>query len=104
MAKQVEGEYISLSSNLWRRSLAEMMLMYSTTPITVHSWLPGIANKNFISLQAAIEYAGQQAEELPAIEILIPTGNHRYAIIWGHQLAALIMRVCSSDRTASLEP
>ncbi|WP_017957071.1 hypothetical protein [Rhizobium leguminosarum] len=80
-----------------------MMLMHSTAPITVHSWVPGTVNRNFISLEAAIEYAGQKAEELPAIEILIPTGNHRYVIIWGHQLAALIMRVCSSDRTASLE-
>ncbi|WP_210254233.1 hypothetical protein [Rhizobium laguerreae] len=71
-----------------------MMLMNSTTPITVHSWLLGTANKKFISLQAAIEYAGEQADELSTIEVLIPTGNHRYVIIWGEQLAALIRRVC----------
>ncbi|RWY68910.1 hypothetical protein EHI48_28510 [Rhizobium sp. WSM1325] len=70
--------------------------MYSTTPITVHSWLPGTANKHFISLQAAIEYAGEQADELSTIEVLIPTGNHRFVIIWGEQLAALIKRICAS--------
>ncbi|QKK33345.1 hypothetical protein FE844_027750 (plasmid) [Rhizobium indicum] len=70
------------------------MLVNSTTPITVHSWLPGTANKEFISLQAAIEYAGEHIDELPAIEILIRTGAHRYVIIWGDQLAALITRVC----------
>ncbi|NKQ69767.1 hypothetical protein C3Y89_05105 [Rhizobium sp. UPM1132] len=70
--------------------------MYSTTPVTVHNWLPGTANKDFISLQAAIEYAGEQGDELPAIEILIRTGNHRYVTIGGKQLADLIVRVCSS--------
>lgn len=72
------------------------MLMYSTNPITVHSWFPDTANKKFISLQAAIEYAGEHIDELPAIEILIRTGAHRYVIIWGDQLAALIRRVCAS--------
>ncbi|MBB3744984.1 hypothetical protein FHX10_004521 [Rhizobium sp. BK591] len=73
------------------------MLINSTAiPITVHSWLPGTANKEFISLQAAIEYAGEHIDELPAIEILIRTGNHRYAIIEGNQLAALIVRLCCS--------
>jgi hypothetical protein len=75
-----------------------MMLMYSTTPITVHSWVPGTENKEFISLQAAIEYAGKHIDELPAIEILIRTGAHRYVIIWGDQLAALIRRVCVLHR------
>ncbi|MBY3249856.1 hypothetical protein [Rhizobium laguerreae] len=73
-----------------------MMLRNSTTPITVHSWLLGTANKKFISLQAAIEYAGEQVDELSMIEVLIPTGNHRYVIIWGEQLAALIRRVRAS--------
>lgn len=70
------------------------MLVNSTTPITVHSWLPGTANKEFISLQAAIEFAGEHIDELPAIEILIRTGQHRYAILGGDQLAALVRRVC----------
>ncbi|MDH6273556.1 hypothetical protein M2311_003646 [Rhizobium leguminosarum] len=75
------------------------MLMNSTTPhITVHSWLPGTSNKEFISLQAAIEYAGEHIDEIPAIEILIHTGAHRYVIIWGDQLAALITRVCVPHR------
>ncbi len=53
--------------------------MYSTTPITVHSWVPGSENKeSSSSLQAAIEYAGKHIDELPAIEILIRTGAHRY--------------------------
>ncbi|MBY3034539.1 hypothetical protein HF265_36710 [Rhizobium leguminosarum] len=73
-----------------------MMLTYSTTPITVHSWLLGTANKKFFSLQAALEYAGEQANELSTIEVLIPAGNRRYVIIWGEQLAALIRRVCAS--------
>ncbi|ANL30172.1 hypothetical protein AMC90_PA00062 (plasmid) [Rhizobium phaseoli] len=68
----------------------------SPDSITVHSWLPSTANKEFISLKAAIEYAGEHIDELPAIEILIRTGNHRYAILGGNQLAALITRVCSS--------
>ncbi|MCV9942978.1 hypothetical protein [Rhizobium sp. BT-175] len=74
------------------------MLVNSTTPITVHNWLPGTANKEFISLQAAIEFAGEHIDELPAIEILIRTGNHRYVIIGGNQLLALIVRVSLSKR------
>lgn len=70
------------------------MLMNSDAPITVHSWLPGTANKQFISLQSAIEYAREQLDELQAIEILIRTGQHRYAILGGDQLAALVRRVC----------
>ncbi|MGX9988811.1 hypothetical protein ACS4RR_006185 [Rhizobium sp. Z1P35] len=70
------------------------MLMNSDAPITVHNWLPGTANKEFISLQAAIEYAREQLDELSAIEILIRTGRHRYAIVGGDQLADLIKRVC----------
>jgi hypothetical protein len=83
-------------AKLVETKLAEMMLTYSNNPITVHSWLLGTANKTFISLQAAIECAGEQGDELSAIEVLIPTGNHRYVIIWGEQLAALIRRVCAS--------
>ncbi len=78
--------------------LPEMMLMSSTNPITVHSWFPDTANKEFISLQAAIEYAAEHVDELPAIEILIRTGARRYVIIWGDQLAALITRVCVLHR------
>jgi hypothetical protein len=75
-----------------------MLMNSTTTPITVHSWLPGTANKQFISLQAAIEYAGEHIDEIPAIEILIRTGNRRYAILGGDQLAALITRVCVLHR------
>ncbi|MBY3590623.1 hypothetical protein HJA87_12115 [Rhizobium bangladeshense] len=75
-----------------------MMLMDSTAPITVHNWLPGSANKEFISLQAAIEYAGEHIDHLMAIEILIRTGSHRYVIIAGNQLFALVVRVSLSER------
>lgn len=49
--------------------------MNSDAPITVHSWLPGTENKQFISLQAAIEYAREQLDEIPEIEILIRTAG-----------------------------
>ncbi|NKL37507.1 hypothetical protein GFL49_27830 [Rhizobium leguminosarum bv. viciae] len=68
--------------------------MNSDAPITVHSWRAGTENKQFVSLQAAIEYARDQLDELPAVEILIRTGQHRYAILGGDQLAALVRRVC----------
>ncbi|MEH7912039.1 hypothetical protein V7798_33460 [Rhizobium laguerreae] len=70
------------------------MLMNSDAPITVHSWRADTENKQFVSLQAAIEYAREQLEALPAVEILIRTGQHRYAILGGSELAALIKRVC----------
>ncbi|TBY48318.1 hypothetical protein [Rhizobium leguminosarum] len=70
--------------------------MPSPALVTVHSWLPGTVNKNFISLQAAIEYAGENINQLQAIEILVRTGTHRYAILEGRQLAALIEMVCTT--------
>ncbi|PCK80979.1 hypothetical protein CPT34_11175 [Rhizobium sophoriradicis] len=72
--------------------------MDSTAPITVYNWLPDTANEEFVSLEAAIEYAGEHIDHLPAIEILIRTGNHGYAILAGNQLFALIVRLSLNQR------
>ncbi|MDF0663666.1 MULTISPECIES: DUF2188 domain-containing protein [unclassified Rhizobium] len=70
--------------------MTDKLSMYATAPSTVHSWFARTPNKTFCSLQKAIEYAGEHADELRAIEILIRAEDHRYIIICGDELKALI--------------
>ncbi|MBB6219393.1 hypothetical protein [Rhizobium leguminosarum] len=74
--------------------MMDKISVYSNTQSTVHSWLTKIPNRTFCALDKAIEYAGEHAGELRALEVFVHVDDHRYDIISGDELATLITKVC----------
>ncbi|RWY68822.1 hypothetical protein EHI48_28730 [Rhizobium sp. WSM1325] len=60
----------------------------------MHSWLARTPHRTFSSLKKAIEYAGEHADELRALEIFVHTNSEPELIIWGEELASLIKQEC----------
>lgn len=85
-------------------AMTDKISMYATTPSTVHSWLARTPNRTFSSLRKAIEYAGEHADELRALEVFVHTTGEPELIIWGEELASLIkqLRPCPSDPCGSI--
>lgn len=75
-------------------AMIDKLLLYAATPSTVHSWLDRTPTRTFGSLRKAIEYAGQHADDIPALEVLVRADDRSYLIIWGDELASMIGKVC----------
>jgi hypothetical protein len=74
--------------------MPDKLLMFASTPSTVHSWLDLTPNRTFGSLKKAIEYAGKHVDDIRALEVLVKTEDRSYLIIWGDELALMIGKVC----------